>query len=44
MNPLCLTWAQNIFTRAGWNNFNNLTKVGELIVYYIHLMVRFIVI
>ena len=23
MNPLTITWAPNIFTRAGWNNFNN---------------------
>jgi N-acetyl sugar amidotransferase len=28
MNPLAITWAPNMFTRAGWNNFNNLTKVG----------------
>jgi len=28
MNPLAITWAPNIFTRAGWNNFNNLTRVG----------------
>lgn len=28
MNPLCITWAPNIFTRAGWNNFNNLTRIG----------------
>ena len=27
MNPLCITWAPNIFTRAGWNNFNNLTRI-----------------
>ena len=30
MNPLCITWAPNIFTRAGWNNFNNLTRVGGI--------------
>ncbi|MDB2696968.1 hypothetical protein N9Y78_01870 [Alphaproteobacteria bacterium] len=28
MNPLAITWAPNVFTRAGWNNFNNLTRVG----------------
>ena len=28
MNPICITWAPNIFTRAGWNNFNNLTRIG----------------
>jgi len=28
MNPLAITWAPNIFTRAGWNNFNNLTRIG----------------
>ena len=28
MNPLAITWAPNMFTRAGWNNFNNLTRVG----------------
>ena len=30
MNPLAITWAPNIFTRAGWNNFNNLTRVGGI--------------
>jgi N-acetyl sugar amidotransferase len=30
MNPLCLTWAPNIFTRAGWNNFNNLSRKGGI--------------
>ena len=30
MNPLRLTWAPNIFTRAGWNNFNNLTRIGGI--------------
>jgi N-acetyl sugar amidotransferase len=28
MNPLAITWAPNMFTRAGWLNFNNLTKIG----------------
>lgn len=28
MNPLAITWAPNMFTRAGWNNFNSLTRVG----------------
>jgi len=28
MNPLTITWAPNIFTRAGWNNFNSLAKEG----------------
>lgn len=28
MNPLAITWAPNMFTRAGWNNFNNLSRVG----------------
>lgn len=28
MNPLAVTWAPNMFTRAGWNNFNNLTRKG----------------
>ena len=26
MNPLTITWAPNLFTRAGWNNFNSLAK------------------
>ena len=30
MNPLAITWAPNMFTRAGWNNFNNLTKIGGI--------------
>ena len=30
MNPLTITWAPNIFTRAGWNNFNNLSRVGGI--------------
>ena len=30
MNPLAITWAPNMFTRAGWNNFNNLTRVGGI--------------
>ena len=30
MNPLAVTWAPNMFTRAGWNNFNNLTRVGGI--------------
>lgn len=28
MNPLALTWAPNMFSRAGWANFNNLSRVG----------------
>ena len=28
MNPLAITWAPNIWTRAGWNNFNNLSIEG----------------
>ena len=28
MTPLAITWAPNMFTRAGWSNFNNLTKIG----------------
>ena len=28
MNPLAVTWAPNIFTHAGWNNFNNLSRIG----------------
>ena len=30
MNPLSITWAPNMFTRAGWNNFNNLSRVGGI--------------
>jgi N-acetyl sugar amidotransferase len=30
MNPLAVTWAPNMFTNAGWNNFNNLTRVGGI--------------
>ena len=30
MNPLTITWAPNLFTRAGWNNFNSLAKVGGI--------------
>lgn len=30
MNPLAVTWAPNMFTKAGWNNFNNLSKVGGI--------------
>lgn len=30
MNPLAVTWAPNMFTRAGWNNFNNLTREGGI--------------
>jgi len=30
MNPLAITWAPNMFTRAGWNNFNNLTHIGGI--------------
>ena len=30
MNPLAVTWAPNIFTKAGWDNFNNLTRVGGI--------------
>ena len=30
MNPLTITWAPNIFTRAGRNNFNNLARVGGI--------------
>ncbi len=28
MNPLAITWAPNMFTRAGWLNFNNLSRIG----------------
>ncbi len=30
MNPLTITWAPNMFTRAGWNNFNNLARTGGI--------------
>jgi len=30
MNPLAITWAPNMFSRAGWDNFNNLTRVGGI--------------
>jgi len=30
MNPLAITWAPNMFTKEGWNNFNNLTKIGGI--------------
>ena len=30
MNPLAITWAPNMFTRAGWLNFNNLSRIGGL--------------
>lgn len=30
MNPLTITWAPNLFTRAGWNNFNSLAKEGGI--------------
>lgn len=30
MNPLVITWAPNIFTRTGWNNFDNLTRIGRV--------------
>jgi len=30
MNPLAVTWAPNMFTRAGWINFNNLSRVGGI--------------
>ena len=30
MNPLAVTWAPNMFTNAGWNNFNNLTRTGGI--------------
>ena len=30
MNPLAVTWAPNMFTNAGWNNFNNLTRIGGI--------------
>jgi N-acetyl sugar amidotransferase len=28
MNPLTITWAPNMFTDAGWNNLNNVARVG----------------
>jgi N-acetyl sugar amidotransferase len=30
MNPLTVTWAPNMFTEVGWNNFNNLARVGGI--------------
>ncbi len=30
MNPLTITWAPNMFTRAGWNNFNSLARIGGI--------------
>ena len=30
MNPLAVTWAPNMWTRAGWNNFNNLSIEGGI--------------
>ena len=30
MNPLAITWAPNMFTRAGWDNFNNLSRIGGI--------------
>jgi len=30
MNPLTITWAPNIWTRAGWNNFNSLSNTGGI--------------
>ena len=30
MNPLTITWAPNMFTRAGWNNFNSLAREGGI--------------
>tara|TARA_B110000003_G_scaffold192670_1_gene191451 strand:+ start:4748 stop:5950 length:1203 start_codon:yes stop_codon:yes gene_type:complete len=30
MNPLTITWAPNMFTRAGWNNFNSLARKGGI--------------
>jgi len=30
MNPLAVTWAPNMFTRAGWLNFNNLSRIGGI--------------
>ena len=30
MNPLAITWAPNMFTRAGWLNFNNLSRTGGI--------------
>lgn len=30
MNPLAITWAPNMFTRAGWMNFNNLSRIGGI--------------
>ena len=30
MNPLTITWAPNMFTRAGWNNLNSLARIGGI--------------
>jgi N-acetyl sugar amidotransferase len=30
MNPLTVTWAPNMFTQVGWNNFNNLARIGGI--------------
>ncbi len=30
MNPLAVTWAPNMFTKSGWANFNNLSRVGGI--------------
>ncbi len=30
MNPLTVTWAPNMFTNIGWNNFNNLSNLGGI--------------
>jgi N-acetyl sugar amidotransferase len=28
MNPLSVTWSPHMYTKAGWNNFRNLTHIG----------------
>ena len=30
MNPLAVTWAPNMWTNVGLQNFNNLSKVGGI--------------
>ena len=30
MNPLTVTWAPNMWTDIGWNNFQNLSKIGGI--------------
>ncbi len=30
MNPLAVTWAPNMFTDVGFQNFNNLTRIGGI--------------